>query len=456
VGHAPDIAAGRLPPEAYERNFADLHPRLTAREARVAAERCLFCYDAPCVQACPTSIDVPLFIRQIATGNPLGSARTILDSNIMGGMCARVCPTETLCEEVCVREVSEGKPVEIGRLQRYATDQLFASGRQLYRQGPPTGRRVAVVGAGPAGLACAHKLATFGHEVVVVEARGKPGGLNEYAIAAYKTVGGFAQEEVDYILGVGGVELRTGVRLGRDVTLADLRTDFDAVFLGLGLGAVNALGIDEGGLEGVMDAVAYIAALRQTADLSTLPVGRRVVVIGGGMTAIDIASQTKRLGAEDVTIVYRRGPGQMGASAYEQEVAQTDGVLLRHWLRPRRLLGEGGRLVAVELEYTADEGGRLVGTGETLTLPCDQLFKAIGQAFLPADLDGSREVVELEGGRIAVDAERRTSLPGVWAGGDCVAGGKDLTVAAVEDGKRAALSIDRHLKAATGGGARAA
>ncbi|MEK0082111.1 NAD(P)-dependent oxidoreductase [Benzoatithermus flavus] len=449
MSHAPDITAGRLPPEVLERNFADLHPRLGAREAKVAAERCLFCFDAPCVQACPTSIDIPLFIRQIATGNPMGAARTILDANIMGGMCARVCPTETLCEEVCVREVSEGKPVEIGRLQRFATDTLFASGRQLYRQGPATGHKIAVVGAGPAGLACAHKLATLGHSVVLLEAREKAGGLNEYGIAAYKTTGGFAQEEVDYILGVGGIELRTGVRLGRDVTLAELRRDFDAVFLGLGLQAVNALGIDTGGLEGVTDAVDYIARLRQTRDLGTLPVGRRIVVIGGGMTAIDIASQTKRLGAEDVTIVYRRGPEQMSASRFEQELAQTDGVLLRHWLRPRRLIGENGRLVAVELEYTKEEGGRLAGTGEILTLPCDQLFKAIGQAFVPTDLDGSGELLELEDGRIAVDAERRTSLERVWAGGDCVAGGRDLTVVAVEDGKRAALSIDRHLRAAT-------
>ena len=442
MSQAPDIAAGRLPPERYARNFADLHPRLSPREARVAAERCLFCYDAPCVQACPTSIDIPLFIRQIATGNPLGSAKTILDSNIMGGMCARVCPTETLCEEVCVREIAEGKPVEIGRLQRYATDALFATGRQLYRQGASTGHKVAVVGAGPAGLACAHKLATLGHAVTIFEARDKPGGLNEYGIAAYKTVDGFAQAEVDWILGVGGIELRVGVRLGRDIDLADLRRDYDAVFLGLGLGAVNALGIDEDGLDGVMDAVAYIAALRQASDLATLPVGRRIVVIGGGMTAIDIASQTKRLGAEDVTIVYRRGPEQMSASQFEQELAQTDGVLLRHWLRPTRLLAEDGKLSAVELEYTDGRTG-------TLTLPCDQLFKAIGQAFLPADLDGSRELVELEHGRIAVDAERRTSLSGVWAGGDCVAGGKDLTVAAVEDGKQAALSIDRALRAAT-------
>ena len=437
-----DIAPGRLPAADYERNFADLHPRLSPREARVAAERCLFCFDAPCVQACPTSIDIPMFIRQIATGNPQGAAKTILDSNIMGGMCARVCPTETLCEQLCVRELAEGQPVEIGRLQRYATDALFATGRQLYRQGPATGGRIAVVGAGPAGLACAHRLATLGHAVTLLEARDKPGGLNEYGIAAYKTVDGFAQAEADWILGVGSIELRTGVCLGEQLTLADLRRDFDAVFLGLGLGAVNALGLGEGSIEGVMDAVAYIAALRQATDLASLPVGRRVVVVGGGMTAIDIASQTKRLGAEEVTIVYRRGPEQMGASEYEQEVAQTDGVLLRHWLRPKRVLAEGGRLAGVELEYTD-------GRQETLTLACDQLFKAIGQAFLPADLDGGREVVELEGGRIAVDAERRTSLAGVWAGGDCVAGGRDLTVVAVEDGKRAALSIDRTLRAAT-------
>ena len=437
-----DIAPGRLPAAEYERNFADLHPRLSPREARVAAERCLFCFDAPCVQACPTSIDIPMFIRQIATGNPQGAAKTILDSNIMGGMCARVCPTETLCEQLCVRELAEGQPVEIGRLQRYATDALFATGRQLYRQGPATGGRIAVVGAGPAGLACAHRLATLGHAVTLLEARDKPGGLNEYGIAAYKTVDGFAQAEADWILGVGSIELRTGVCLGEQLTLADLRRDFDAVFLGLGLGAVNALGLGEGSIEGVMDAVAYIAALRQATDLASLPVGRRVVVVGGGMTAIDIASQTKRLGAEEVTIVYRRGPEQMGASEYEQEVAQTDGVLLRHWLRPKRVLAEGGRLAGVELEYTD-------GRQETLTLACDQLFKAIGQAFLPADLDGGREVVELEGGRIAVDAERRTSLAGVWAGGDCVAGGRDLTVVAVEDGKRAALSIDRTLRAAT-------
>lgn len=435
----PDIAAGRLAAADYARNFADLHPRLSQREARVAAERCLFCFDAPCVQACPTSIDIPLFIRQIAASNPQGAAKTIFDSNIMGGMCARVCPTETLCEEVCVREAAEGRAVEIGRLQRYATDTLMASGRQIFRHGPATGCRVAVVGAGPAGLACAHKLATLGHAVTVYEAREKPGGLNEYGIAAYKTVDGFAQAEVDFILGVGGIELRTGVRLGRELSLPELRRDHDAVFLGLGLGGVNALGLDETGMAGIEDAVAWIARLRQS-DPSQMPVGRRVLVLGGGMTAIDAASQAIRLGAEEATIVYRRGQEQMPASRVAQELAQTDGVLIRHWLRPTRLLAEGGRLAAVEFDYTD-------GTSGTLTLPCDQLLKAIGQAFVADDLGA--EMVELAGGRLAVDGDRRTTLAGVWAGGDCVAGGKDLTVAAVEDGKRAALSIDRALRAAT-------
>jgi glutamate synthase (NADPH/NADH) small chain len=357
----------------------------------------------------------------------------------MGGMCARVCPTETLCEEVCVREVAEGKPVEIGRLQRYATDAAMRAGRQFYRQGPATGHKVAVVGAGPAGLACAHRLALLGHAVTLFEAQPKPGGLNEYGIAAYKTVDGFAAAEVDYILGVGGIEMRSGRRLGRDLSLADLRLDHDAVFLGLGLGAVNALGLDEGGIAGVEDAVAWIARLRQS-PLAEVPVGRRVIVLGGGMTAIDAASQAIRLGAEEATIVYRRGREQMPASRVAQELAQTDGAQIRHWLRPTRVVSEDGRVTGVEFAYTD-------GTAGTVTLACDQLLKAIGQAFLPGDLGG--EIVELEAGRLKVDAERRTSLAGVWAGGDCVAGGKDLTVAAVEDGKQAAMAIDRHLRAHT-------
>ena len=441
----PDIAPGRLGPEALAQNFSDLHPAFDRHEARVAAERCLFCYDAPCITACPTSIDIPLFIREIMTGNTLGAAKTILDSNIMGGMCARVCPTETLCEEACVREASESRAVEIGNLQRYATDALFANGKQLFKRAAATGKRIAVVGAGPAGMACAHKLATLGHEVTVFEARPKAGGLNEYGIASYKSTNDFAQREVAYILDVGGITVENGKRLGRDIHLADLTQQFDAVFLGIGLGDTNALGLGE--VEGVAEAVDYIAELRQAQDLAALPVGRRIVVIGGGMTAIDIASQTKRLGAESVTIAYRRGQPQMNASEYEQELAQTDGVLIRHWLKPVRLVSEGGKLTAVELEYTREDGGKLVGTGETIILPCDQLFTAIGQAFIPADIAGVP--LAQEKGRLTVDAERRTSVPGIWAGGDCIANGKDLTVAAVEDGKQAALSIDRALKAAS-------
>jgi dihydropyrimidine dehydrogenase (NAD+) subunit PreT len=448
MAKTPDIAAGRLSPAEYQENFSDIAPAFDGNDARVAAERCLFCYDAPCVEACPTAIDVPLFIRQIATGNPEGAAKTILDANIMGGMCGRVCPTETLCEEACVREFAEGKPVEIGRLQRFATDVLFQSGKQIFTRGPDTGRRIAVLGAGPAGLACAHKLATLGHEVTIFEAKERAGGLNEYGIASYKTVNDFAQREVAYILGVGGITIQHDRRLGRDLTLKALRDSYDAVFLGMGLGAINDLGIGSD-ISGAMNAVDYIAQLRQTRDLSQLPVGRRVVVIGGGMTAIDIASQTKRLGAEDVTIVYRRGPEQLSASRYEQELAQTDGVLIRYWMQPRRLIAEGGRLVGVELEYTEEIAGKLQGTGEVLEIPCDQIFKAIGQILEVKDVGSQEPHLELENGRIKVDAERRTSIGNIWAGGDCVAGGKDLTVAAVEDGKVAALSIDRYLKSLT-------
>lgn len=448
MAKSPNIEAGRLRPEEYARNFSDIAPPFDQNDARVAAERCLFCYDAPCVKACPTAIDIPLFIREIAAGNPHGAAKTILNANIMGGMCARVCPTETLCEEVCVREIAEGKPVEIGRLQRYATDAIFDAGKQIFSQAAPSGRRVAVVGTGPAGLACAHKLATLGHDVTVFEALKKAGGLNEYGIAAYKTVNDFAQREVNYILGVGGIRVEHGKRLGKGLKLKNLRENFDAVFLGIGLGGVNDLG-NKADVIGVMNAVDYIARLRQSKDLSKLPVGRRIVVIGGGMTAIDVASQSKRLGAEDVTIVYRRGPRQMNASDYEQELAQTDGVLLRYWMQPKKLITKAGRLIGVELEYTKEKNGKLAGTGESVKLACDQLFKAIGQRLEAEDIASAGEYIELEKGRLKVDEERRTSVANVWAGGDCVAGGKDLTVVAVEDGKIAALSIDRYFKTLT-------
>ena len=440
------IASGRLAPQQYTDNFADLHPPLDHHEALVESDRCYFCYDAPCMQACPTSIDIPLFIRQIATGNALGAAKTIFDQNILGGMCARVCPTETLCEEACVRETAEGKPVQIGRLQRFATDVAMGEGRQFYLRAAPTGRRVAVVGAGPAGLAAAHRLARHGHEVTIFEAKPKSGGLNEYGIAAYKSVDGFAQAEVDYVTAIGGITIEHGRALGRDVHLADLTAAYDAVFLGMGLGGVNALRAEGEEAPGVDNAVDFIAELRQSDDLSALEVGRRVVVIGGGMTAIDAAVQSKLLGAEEVTICYRRGKEHMNASEFEQELAAAKGVTIRHWLQPKRVIAPAGKVAGIELEYTAMTDGRLAGTGETLTLPCDQVFKAIGQTFVPGALNGSGPAIALENGRIKVDAEGRTSLAKVWAGGDCVVDAReDLTVSAVAAGRDAAESIHRAL-----------
>ena len=437
----PGIVPGRLSPETIAENFSDLAPRFDPHEALVAADRCYFCHDAPCITACPTEIDIPLFIRQIQAGQPEAAAQTIFDANILGGMCARVCPTETLCEGACVREMAEGKPVEIGRLQRYATDSLMEAGVHPYARAAATGKRVAVVGAGPAGLACAHRLAMHGHDVVVFEAREKPGGLDEYGIAAYKTPDDFAQGEVDWLLKIGGIEVRCGQALGRDITLEGLRGEFDAVFLGMGLGGVNALGAEGEDREGARDAVDFIAELRQTADLTTLPVGRDVVVIGGGMTAVDAAVQSKLLGAEHVTMVYRRGRERMSASDHEIEHAQVEGVTLIVNAMPVAVHGNGA-VREVEFAYTAEGPDGLKPTGETFRLKADQVFKAIGQR-----LDGVPEGLEIAGGKIAVTGAGRTSLAGVWAGGDCTGGGEDLTVTAVAQGRDAAEDIHAALTA---------
>lgn len=443
-----DIAAGRLPPEQLAQNFADIEPPLARQAALVEANRCYYCFDAPCIQACPTGIPIPHFIRRIATEDQRGAAEAILAANVFGGSCARVCPTEILCEGDCVRNREGDTPIRIGALQRYATDWVFRDQVPLFARKPDSGRRVAVVGAGPAGLACAHALSCEGHRVDVFEAREKPGGLNEYGIAAYK-VPEFVQREIDWLLALGGIELHCGKALGRDLHLASLCAEYDAVFLGLGLGAVNALGLEGEALDGVRDAVDFIAELRQSRDLSRLAVGRRVVVIGGGNTAIDAAVQSKRLGAERVSLVYRRGPESMSATAVEQEFAKSEGVQILHWARPHRLLAQDGQLTGIEFEYTRlDEGGRLLGCGDRFSLPADTVLKAIGQALDAEDLhESGGPPLALANGRIVVDEAYRTSLPGVWAGGDCVGGKTDLTVQAVEDGKRAAASIHRALQA---------
>ncbi|MCG6883256.1 MAG: NAD(P)-dependent oxidoreductase [Silicimonas sp.] len=431
----PGVVAGRLQREALAENFADLHEPFDAHEALVAADRCYFCYDAPCINACPTSIDIPLFIRQIQAGQPASAAKTIFDQNILGGMCARVCPTETLCEEACVREAAEGKPVEIGRLQRFATDTVMATGAHPYARAAGTGKRIAVVGAGPAGLACAHRLAMKGHDVVMFDAREKPGGLNEYGIASYKTVDAFAQAEVAWLMQIGGIKLETGHRLGHEIMLEELQDEFDAVFLGVGLAGVNALRAEGEGHAHVRDAVDFIAELRQASDVSTVPVGRDVVVIGGGMTAVDAAVQSKLLGAEHVTIVYRRPRDRMSASEYEQQLATSKGVRIITGAAPVRLAG-GEHVTGIELAYTHDGPDGLTTTAETFMLKADQVLKAIGQ-----HLDGAPGAMALDGGKIAVDGPGRTSVDGVWAGGDCATGGDDLTVTAVAEGRDAAEDI---------------
>ncbi|MBM2322929.1 MULTISPECIES: NAD(P)-dependent oxidoreductase [Marivita] len=425
------VVPGRLDADALNAGFVDLHAPLTDHEALVAADRCYFCHDAPCITACPTDIDIPLFIRQIATGTPEAAAKTILTQNIMGGMCARVCPTETLCEEACVREAAEGEPVQIGRLQRYATDTLMAQGVHPFSRAASTGKRIAVVGAGPAGLACAHRLAMHGHDVVVFDARSKAGGLNEYGIAAYKSTEDFAAREVDWLLQIGGIQIRNNMALGRDVTLSALQGEYDAVFLGMGLGGVNALTAPGAEKEGVLDAVGFIADLRQATDLSALPVGRDVVVIGGGMTAVDAAVQSKLLGALNVTIVYRRGRDRMNASVWEQDLAAAKGVRIITNASPVAVHGNGA-VREIEFEFTDDE---LAPTGQTFRLAADQVFKAIGQTLSGEDLPN------LDGRKIAVSGPGRTSVQGVWAGGDCAAGGEDLTVTAVAEGRDAAEDI---------------
>lgn len=446
---APDVQAGRLSATEYAKRFDDATPRMSIAQTALEAERCLYCFDAPCAVACPTQIDVPSFIKRIADGNLRGAAKVILEANPLGGTCARVCPTENLCESVCVRSKQEDRAVAIGRLQRHAVDALLDSAKpQLFTRAIDTGKKVAVVGAGPAGMACAYTLARFGHTVTVLDARPKAGGLNEYGLASYKTTNQFAQREVQWLLGIGGITLHTGWRLETTDQLDALRRDFDALFLGMGLAQTHQLGVPGEKLNDVMDAIDFIARLRQTEDLSNLAIGRRVVVIGGGMTAVDAAVQAKLLGAQEVHMVYRRGPQNMSASIEEQQWAQTHGVVIHHWLAPLEMVPnrvDPRHVGAVRFVRQCLTNGQLMATTQTELIEADMVFKAIGQKLgTPLLMQAG---FTLEGGRIATQPDGLTNLPGVWAGGDCRAGGLDLTVEAVQHGKMSAQAIHAHLTA---------
>ena len=443
----PAVAGARL-----EAQFTDLAPPLSARAAAIEAARCLYCYDAPCTRICPTGIDVASFIRNIHDHNLNGAAYGILQQNILGGSCARVCPTEILCEAACVRNHdAEGQPVRIGLLQRHALDSASFIAHPFERAAA-TGKHIAVVGAGPAGLACAHRLAMLGNDVVVFEARDKSGGLNQYGIARYKLTGDFAQREVDFLLSIGGIDVRHNRTLGENLSLRELHTQYDAVFLGLGLNASRRLGLTGEDAPGLLAAVDFIAALRQADDLAQLPVPQHAIVIGAGNTAIDMAVQIRRLGAETVTLVYRRSFESMSATGHEQAIARANGVHMRAWAAPREVLfDDAGRVRGMRFEQTCVDAGRLIGSGVLIDIAADAVFKAIGQHLDAAGLsDPMARQLARAGDKIDVDAQFRTALPGIYAGGDCVALGADLTVQAVQHGKLAAHAIHHDLQAKTG------
>ena len=442
-----------LPPAAgsnseLAQHFTDLAPALTKRQAAIESARCLYCYDAPCTRICPSEIDVASFIRNIHDQNINGAAAGILKANILGGSCARVCPTEILCEDACVRNHDEeGQPVKIGLLQRHALDHATFTSHPFQRAAA-TGKTIAVVGAGPAGLSCAHRLAMLGNDVVIFEARAKSGGLNEYGIAKYKLTNDFAQKEVDFLLQIGGIDVQHGRTLGVNLQLRDLHAQYDAVFLGLGLGSSRQLGLTGEDAPGLLAAVDYIADLRQASDLASLPVPRRAIVIGAGNTAIDMAVQIKRLGAEEVTLVYRRGFESMTATLHEQEIAKVNQVRMRTWAAPLEVvLDSAGKVSGMRFEETRMDGMKLIGTGAFIDIAADAVFKAIGQSMDPVGLsDDMAQGITRAGDKINVDHFFRTALPGVYAGGDCVAPGQDLTVQAVQHGKLAAMAIHNDIQ----------
>jgi dihydropyrimidine dehydrogenase (NAD+) subunit PreT len=442
------IQNNRLALQEYERNFADIHPPFDNQEAVSAeANRCLFCYDAPCTKSCPTSINVPQFIKQIATANIKGAAKTIFDSNIMGAGCSRVCPVEKLCEGSCVYNLLHEEPIQIARLQRHATETAIEQQWKLYERKAPNNKRVAIVGAGPAGLSCAHALALQGVEVTVFEKEAKGGGLMTYGVAAYKVSPEFCEAEVNWITSIGGIDVRYQQELGKDFSLEDLRRNYDAVFLGIGVGLTRNLGIEGENLEGVVDAIAFIYDLR-TQPHQQVPVGNKVAVIGMGMTAIDAATQSKRLGAQEVTILYRRTENEKPCTDVELDIAKLDGCNIVWLAAPKEIIGENGevkQLVCSKMKLgEVDASGRRspVDSGETFVLDIDMLIKATGQ--MPYQHLVQMAAVNEKSGRIQTSAQGATNIAGVFAGGDCVNGGKEV-VDAVQAGKVAAQGILEYL-----------
>jgi len=434
----------RLTTEQYDENFSDIHPpfeNLTA--ALVEANRCIFCYDAPCMKSCPTSIDVPKFIKQIATENIKGSAHTIFSSNIMGGGCSKVCPVEKLCEGACVYNLMEEEPIQIARLQRYSTEKAIKEKWPLFTRKPSNGKRVAVIGAGPAGLSCAHVLSREGVNVTVYEKEAKGGGLMTYGIAAYKVTPEFCEDEVQYILSLGGIEIKYNQELGKNVSLTELQSQYDAVYMGIGVGLARQLAIPGEELDGVVDAISFIYDIRSK-GYNQVKVGDKVAVIGMGMTAIDAATQAKRLGAREVTMLYRRTQEEMPCTEVELNIAKLDGCKIVWLATPKEVLGADGKVTQLVCSTTVlgepDASGRRspVDTGETITLDVDMVIKAAGQ--MPFEKLVVENALENKYGKIVTDGKGVTSIAGVFAGGDCVNGGKEV-VDAVQAGKDGAAGI---------------